>query len=745
MNSKFGVSLKKATVCLLLLLFASFLSVLPISNSQVEEPKSGNITFQPNIIPQLILTPRTGRNNESFRFSWLNNTFDLELFFNATYERRDVNETRLFSLKDFEDDFNVTVEYVVNRNESMVRFGWLVENVEDVSDYVHNAWFKIEDTQPFDYDEIELEEIEVFDDFETGESLEEPYNITRFHLPDNLVLSFEDLYHKGFIVGHQNKTSTSVKGFSGKSSWNLDPITFSGDIITVVGETGAGDTEANAYDFEDLYNADLAGTYELEPSKNYSIADCYVPIYLDNQPRPADWGGIRLIFNVSAVQGNIQLIRTSGKLADKEDTSDYLDDRGTGATGYLYTQRAFRSVNYFYLEMDADEWIVFNIIQLRWGVVWKTGTTQFMFDARIVIGDGSTTTWFVDTSKQITFTSIAFTANWQYAIDVRRYGYVRFGTLLDEATKATKDGVSFVINHEAYRPIYLFGTASDWNTHDRQLYVYSSSATNIGDKANRFLGNFRGGDHRFWHIITSQMGLVPNKYPSSGGNTNIYDVYVTEAGFIVYVGIGLTIDRVYVTDALDTVWTQQAATFTINNVISRRATRSLFYGSTNWQGPAYLINFDVDSWTFAWALDATGKVYRQYEFDLTVTYPNNTAYENANVTITYEGQGGGQVGSWLTDSNGQIPTQTLSRSFYNQTGGNTEYAYYPFNITITANGMDTYTKKWTPTEKTTWEIALTPTATAPSVSTTTYMLLGAILFSPIMLAIALSRRNKAKH
>lgn len=33
---------------------------------------------------------------------------------------------------------------------------------------------------------------------------------------------------------------------------------------------------------------------------------------------------------------------------------------------------------------------------------------------------------------------------------------------------------------------------------------------------------------------------------------------------------------------------------------------------------------------------------------------------------------------------------------------------YPYLLTVTADGTDTYTKKWTPTQKITWEIALTP-------------------------------------
>ena len=248
--------MKKHAVYLLIatLLFSGF-SLLPTVKTQ--EANGGNITFQPNVIPFTEIYERVGKNKttnelnytygsgERFRFAWLNNTFDIEIFFNAS--------GRLYSLRDFEDDFNVVVNYLTTKNESAVQFGWVIDNVENVSDYVHNAWFKIEDSS-FDYEEIMLETIE---------APEEPYNITRFHLPDNLVLSFEDLYHKGFVIGWQNKTSTSVKGFSNKTSWNLDPITFSSPVITVI-----GGTEGSPLDFKDIWDADQAGGWNVVHNNN---------------------------------------------------------------------------------------------------------------------------------------------------------------------------------------------------------------------------------------------------------------------------------------------------------------------------------------------------------------------------------------------------------------------------------------------------------------------------------------------
>lgn len=376
------------------------------------------------------------------------------------------------------------------------------------------------------------------------------------------------------------------------------------NIITVVGETGSGDTEANAYNFEDVYQADVSG---------------------------------------------------------------------------------------------------------GWGVVSKQGDVQFLFDARIVIGDGSTVTWFVDVGKQIVFTQNAFTANMQNAISLRRYAYVRFGTLLDATTKSTKAGVAFVINNPNYRPTVLLDTYSqDWNKHDRQLFVYSSSFTNVGDNINRIFGRFRHGDTRIWHVqITEGSGPVLYSYTTS--TMNIYDLVISSgtAIFQAYGSEGLTVDRVWSTDQQGGVWTQGATTFTLKNVFSIRNTRALFEntGSNPWTGTAYLVNFDVDSWTMNFAVSgATGKVYRQYEFDLRVSDKDDNPISGA--TITLKDKDGTQVFQVTTDANGEIVTQTVSRGWYEQATGDTLNDLSPHTLKIEKAGYQTCEKKFTLKEKTTWEIKL---------------------------------------
>ena len=99
------------------------------------------------------------------------------------------------------------------------------------------------------------------------------------------------------------------------------------------------------------------------------------------------------------------------------------------------------------------------------------------------------------------------------------------------------------------------------------------------------------------------------------------------------------------------------------------------------------------------------------------------------------------MGPWLTDTDGEIPQQTVTAGFYNQTGGNTIYSYNPYQIDITKDGYITYSRNFTQLEEKSWNIALLPTT---PVNTANYMLIGSMLSTPIMLAIALHQRKQHK-
>jgi len=234
------------------------LSTVFIPHAVGEDPK-GNISFLPNVIPfttvykEVNKTSNIEGSGERFRFEWNNpldtddpNRFDIELFFNATiYKKLEgvwQNVTRMWSLHDFEADFNCTTNFMKNQNESVIQWGWIIDNPDLTNEWLHHGWMRIEDTYPFEVDDIQLETVEP--------TPEMNFTIKRFHLPDNLVLSFEDLFFKGFMVDVLNPTEIVVMGFEGKTHLNLDPITYSSPTITVTGYTGGTPCR-----FWDVWNA----------------------------------------------------------------------------------------------------------------------------------------------------------------------------------------------------------------------------------------------------------------------------------------------------------------------------------------------------------------------------------------------------------------------------------------------------------------------------------------------------------
>lgn len=583
---------------ILLLLFVNALVPLATSarywspDPPTETESTGNITFQPNMIPFLNVTDRPADKPESFRFEWNGNRFDIELFFNATlyYEKLGYNITRLWSLRDFEDDFNATVDYVVKRNASAIQFGWYCERVEAISDFVHEAWFKIEDTQPFDYDEIELEEIAVVDP-------EISFNITRFHLPDNLVLTFEDLNYKGFSIGRQNRTAICVKGFHGKRSWNLDPITYSGGIMTVVGETGAGDSWTNAYNFWDLWNAS-----------------------------------------------------------------------------------------------DANGWLVANKTE-------SGENTQYDFGCRVVIGDGSTPTFFWDVKKQVTWNSTSCSARYQNVMDVKNNGHLRYGEVTHTDDKATKDGVSSIILVDLYDIYHVNGDDGG------DIALYSSHFQSVA-----YRNGIGGYDARIWGCILNTVDLGADLF-----DADIYNVIVSTAYYGFRECSFASCDRLVVQDTVFYATIYRDYTMDLMNLKLVEPATYTFSGYKI-TSDKHFVNPDVDQWTFYWVATSTAEVYRQYTVDLFVCFPNGTAINGtatgARVIIQHYGQGGGINYNQTLGTDGTISTQTLSRSFYNITGGDTEYSYNPYNLYIyNVTDYDDYSMNFTLAQKEDLTISLTATDT----------------------------------
>lgn len=317
--------------------------------------------------------------------------------------------------------------------------------------------------------------------------------------------------------------------------------------------------------------------------------------------------------------------------------------------------------------------------------------TQFEFSFRIVIGDGSTTTWFVDTEKQVTFTDGIVSTD-QHVIQLTAHGHVRLGILHDATTKRTSKGCHIISldtdNH------CLFGP--DW---DSRYYYFYSSAFSAHESLPAYGGGYSrimvGEDSKIYNCILNGVAFAVR---ASG---DVFNVVVTKGLYGVRLGHASPIDKLTLYGVYYAISPYGADNLTVKNVFARGNTYLFDCGAITTD--KYAINVDADSWNFRWSGNNTAKVIRQYEFDLAVTHPNGTAFEGVSVTI-WNNQG--QVGTWLTDSNGEIPTQILSMGHYNQNGGNTIYSYNPYRIKIESEEYDTIDYNFTLSDKTAWKIPM---------------------------------------
>lgn len=564
--------MRKGFLCLFLILF---LIAFDIPLIRPREVNNGNISFQPNSIPDV----NVYYDNYDFVFEYKSFFIRIRPFviYNETYYGMKQIVTWI------KNNYpNVNYKWLVDKAVNAIHYGFnltkLPQNIADKIDYLG---FRLMDLN-FPLSWFKLEEIEIVG--------EEVYNFTRIHIPKaNLVFSFEDLYPYGYSIEHINSTYILIGNVKGKMDLIIDPITFSGGIITVTGYT-----EGSPATFWDLWNAS----------------------------------------NVNA-----------WNVSEKTDSSE---------------------------------------------------NTQFAFGCRIQIGTGSAT-WFADENIQVIFNSTALSGNSQSLIEVKNNAHFRVGQILDATDKLSYKGCQFIALDS-----YLY---ISWvkNNVGGEVEIYSSSFIQVDKTEYR--------DHSFYNLDSTEMPFWNNLLEHSNflGVWDISHVIMQYGSYqIGYKTTGDFRDSYLFKGYHAFYFHSTYGNAPIKNVIVRQR-RYRTFRVTSLTIDKYVVNFDVDTWDFFWIGTSTGEIYRQYEFDLNTTFANATAIQNANVTLSYYGEGGGTIGSWLTFANGTIPTQTLNMGFYNATGGDTLYNYNPYKLTIILNGYQTYTKNFTLEEKTDWRIALQET------------------------------------
>jgi len=452
------------------------------------------------------------------------------------------------------------------------------------------------------------------------------------------------------------------------------------NLITVVGDATCGDSEENACDFDDLWVADKGGTIELMENQTGASQ-----MNLSLQLRPTDNVTIPMIFNVTNIHlNNLNNCNISGLLGNGStviETINFTDNTTYATVNY------FKSIENS--TINCSDTFDVQIYQNQWGLIWKPGTSQFTFDGKIQIGDGSTTTWFADTNKQIIVSDDAITADGQWFIEVKINGYLKFGSVVNAAKKISEDGCQFT-GLETSNWYYLCGP--------RNTEIYSSSFTSFGYDRMIIYGQ------TIWNSIFNGQGI--SSVRPYGTTSDWFNFIVTRCVYGMLLATTGTFNKLQCMGTTTCVYTYGSGNFSVSNIYARDATNILRCGAASNTSNVYLVNVDSDIWSILWS-NCNATVYRQYEFDLNVTDTSGRAISGANVSI--ESLSGDPLCSNHTNvtyANGSIPTQTIMMGYYNQTGGDTIYTCNPYRIKINKTGYGEYETNFTLDRKTDWTIAL---------------------------------------
>jgi len=325
----------KRSVVFVFLGWVVFSLVLPHTIGNPVDASNDTITFQPNVIPQTTVSFKDSR----FMFDWLGHHFEVAMYVEVENTEFEV-EVEADKLKvkvkiaDVEYEFESECAVITDTYASNITWGVLVSNVNaTLANHTDAFTFKIE---PLDFaSNITVESLDTFADL--------GYNITRLHLPDNLVLSYEDLWTYNYSVV-TDTMETKVKGVKGKSRWNLDPITYSSGIMTMVEFGSAGSWAGNL--FWEFWNASDANGWavaektgwgentqftfgcRLKIGNGTEAGDCFV--YDEN---------VQVYFNSSAVSANAQILievtaHSNLRLGQLDDETNKLTSKGVSIISY---------------------------------------------------------------------------------------------------------------------------------------------------------------------------------------------------------------------------------------------------------------------------------------------------------------------------------------------------------------------------------------------------------------------------
>lgn len=264
---------KLKNVCLILLVMALYLSMIPTIQTQKE--LSGNITFQPNSIPDV----KVYYENHTFVFELEKpqKTFFIRVEPFVIHDGKFYNMTQIIKFLKSQGWLEGNYKKLIDKTVNAIHYGYNITSLpKNVADKIDFLGFRLVDLN-FPLSWFKLETLEV----QPANITEIPYNITIIKIPKaHLVFAFEDLYPYGYEIQHINSTYILIGNVKGRTELFVDPIVASGDYIITTG------SYSNLH--QNLWEADKNGTFSLHDRDNVGGLD-NTTVSPTNSLRPADY------------------------------------------------------------------------------------------------------------------------------------------------------------------------------------------------------------------------------------------------------------------------------------------------------------------------------------------------------------------------------------------------------------------------------------------------------------------------
>lgn len=338
-----------------------------------------------------------------------------------------------------------------------------------------------------------------------------------------------------------------------------------------------------------------------------------------------------------------------------------------------------------------------------WGKVTKQGTCQYRLDMETLqIGDGSTSTWFKDTNKEILFSYYTNGVYWT-TLEIKANANFQLGVLNTTGSEDFGDDGCAIWYRDGLNAAY---TAGKWDNYGN-LKLYECAF-------NNFEPNTKG------HVIdTHSTGTIKSydcisKFPyaiqlSNVVSSDIKRLTVIKAAIALRVNTGTdTFEGVNIFKSLSSnVFVEGGGIATFKNCYmpdnsSGFPTKTIRIHTGG--GTINIINSTRADYPIYWTVD--GYVYYKYEFDLKLIDKNGAAIDSAKVKLWDKLDA--IVTNVSTNSSGVITTQTLTtiRKTKNTTTTSITTDYTPHEMRIYKYGKSMQSSKSNIEKKTDWALTM---------------------------------------